>query len=68
MKSKEVIDFFGGPTKTGEALGITGQAVSQWGDDVPGPRVKSVEMAMHLEELKRDKEAKKAARRKAKED
>lgn len=67
MKSKDVIEFFGGPTRTGEALGITGQAVSQWGEFVPGPRIKSVEMAMKLEELNRKNEAKKEARRKAKE-
>lgn len=63
MKSKEVIDFFGGPAATGKALGITGQAVSQWGDEVPGPRIRTVELAMKLEEESRAKAAKKEAKR-----
>lgn len=62
MKSKQVIDFFGGPAATGKALGITSQAVSQWGEDVPGPRVKTVEMAMQIELIARAKAAKKNAK------
>lgn len=62
MKSKDVIDFFGGPTATGKALGITSQAVSKWGEDVPSSRVKTVEMAMQIEKISRAKEAKKNPR------
>lgn len=62
MKSKDVIEFFGGPAKTGAALGITGQAVSQWGEDVPSTRMKTVEMAMEIEKTIRAKAAKAAAR------
>lgn len=64
MNSKQVIEFFGGPAETGRALGITGQAVSQWGDEVPGPRRKTVEMAIQIETLRREKAAKKAAKKK----
>lgn len=54
MKSKDVIDFFGGPTATGAALGITGQAVSQWGETVPASRQAHVELATKGK-IKRDK-------------
>lgn len=35
MKSKAVFKHFGGKMATARALGITHQAVYQWGDDVP---------------------------------
>jgi hypothetical protein len=59
MKTQDVIEFFGGTGKAGAALGISSQAVSQWGPDVPASRLKTVEMAMKLEEMARAKEAKK---------
>lgn len=62
MKSKTVIEFFGGPSATGKALGITSQAVSQWGDEVPGPRIKTVQMAMQIEKSIRAKAARKSAK------
>lgn len=62
MKSKDVIEFFGGPAETGRALGITGQAVSQWGEEVPGPRKKTVELAMRLETAKRNRRAKRVTK------
>lgn len=62
MKSKTVIDFFGGTVATGKALGITSQAVSQWGEEVPGSRVKTVEMAMHLARLAKVEACKKKAK------
>lgn len=62
MKSKTVIEFFGGPSATGKALGITSQAVSQWGDEVPGPRIKTVQMAMQIERAIRAKTARRTAK------
>ena len=35
MRKKEAVEFFGGPTKLGRLLGITRQAIHQWGDEVP---------------------------------
>jgi transcriptional repressor of cell division inhibition gene dicB len=35
MRKTDVLAFFGGTIKTAAALGITGGAVSQWGDLVP---------------------------------
>lgn len=35
MKKSEAIDLFGGVRKLADALGITEQAVHQWGSDVP---------------------------------
>ena len=63
MNSKDVIAFFGGPTATGKALGIGHSAVCNWGEHVPAPRRAHVEMAMKLEQQRRDKEAKKAAKK-----
>lgn len=45
MKTKDVIDYFGGASKAASALGISTQAIYQWGDDVPGPRQAHVELA-----------------------
>ena len=63
MNSKDVIAFFGGPTATGKALGIGHSAVCNWGEHVPAPRRAHVEMAMKLEQHRRDKEARKAAKK-----
>lgn len=35
MKSSEAIAYFGGATKIASLLGISKQAVYQWGEDVP---------------------------------
>lgn len=58
MKSKDVIDFFGGPTKTGKALGITHSAVCNWPEDVPASRLAHVELVLKLERVRRAKQAK----------
>ena len=63
MNSKDVIAFFDGPTATGKALGIGHSAVCNWGEHVPAPRRAHVEMAMKLEQRRRDKEARKAAKK-----
>ena len=40
MTKQEAIDLYGGSVRAlAEALGITEQAVSQWGDSVPELRV-----------------------------
>lgn len=38
MKSKDVIDYFGGVRQTAEALGMTAAAVYLWKEDVPKTR------------------------------
>lgn len=35
MKKKTVIEYYGTGTAVAKALGITRQAVSDWGEDVP---------------------------------
>lgn len=65
MLKQEVVEFFGSCAAVGSAIGITGQAVSQWGDEVPATRVRSVEMAVK-EELERRKRAERSARTQAK--
>ena len=62
MKTKEVIEFFGGTNATARALGITQPAVSQWGEDVPASRQAHIELAMKAERERRAKEAKKQAK------
>ena len=63
MKKKHVIDFFGGNNNAARALGLTPGAVSLWGEDVPSTRAPHVELVMQLEQQRRDKEAKNAARK-----
>lgn len=63
MKTQDVLDYFGGPYAVGRALGITGQAVSQWGDNVPMSRRRSVEMAIDIEQARRIAEEKKREQR-----
>lgn len=55
LLKSEVVEFFGGPKRTGEAVGITSQAVSHWGEYVPTSRVKAVEMAMEKEASRRQR-------------
>lgn len=52
MKTKDVLAYFGSQKAIAEAIGISPPAVSQWGEEVPQSRRKSVEMAMQLEESK----------------
>lgn len=54
MKTKSVIEFFGGVRETAEALSITTQAVYGWGEDVPRTRQGHIELASKGK-LKRDK-------------
>jgi hypothetical protein len=63
MKKADVVGFFGGPYATGKALGISGQAVSKWEDEVPSSRLAHVELAMRVEQERREDEARKEARR-----
>jgi hypothetical protein len=35
MKTQDAIDLFGSKVAIAEALGISKQAVTEWGDDVP---------------------------------
>lgn len=45
MKTKDVIDHFGGVRQAAEALCISPAAVYQWGEDVPRARQAHVELA-----------------------
>lgn len=66
MHKQAVLDFFGGPYALGKAIGITGQAVCLWGDEVPKSRVKAVEMAMAIELDRRERDKRREARLQAK--
>lgn len=44
VKTRDAIAFFGSATKLAEALGITKQAVSKWGERVPEPRDYQIEV------------------------
>lgn len=46
MRKDEAIEFFGGAKALATAIGITPAAVTNWGDEVPMGRRKSVRMAM----------------------
>lgn len=35
MKTKDVVEHFGGVRKAADALGISTQAIYSWGDEVP---------------------------------
>lgn len=65
MKKADVVEFFGGPYATAKALGISGQAVSKWEEDVPQSRKSHVELVMKMEAKRRDLAAKRAAKREA---
>jgi len=43
MKSKDVIDYFGGVRQTADALGMTASAVYLWKEDVPKTRQAHIE-------------------------
>jgi DNA-binding transcriptional regulator YdaS (Cro superfamily) len=42
MKKQDVLSHFGGVKATANALGITSQAVSQWGEIVPKDSQKTI--------------------------
>ncbi|MDR5867271.1 Cro/CI family transcriptional regulator [Halomonas koreensis] len=44
MKKADAIDHFGSPSKLAKALGITIQAIGQWGDTVPRSRQYELEV------------------------
>ena len=52
MKKTEAIKLFGGLSELAEALGITTQAISQWGDDVPQLRVYQINEIIALRKAK----------------
>lgn len=54
MKTKDVLDYFGGVRQTAEALGMTTSAVYLWKEEVPKTRQAHVEAATKGK-VKRDK-------------
>lgn len=54
MKTKDVLEYFGGARQTAEALSLSAAAVYQWGEDVPKTRQAHVEAATNGK-IKRDK-------------
>jgi transcriptional repressor of cell division inhibition gene dicB len=46
MTTKEAIDRFGGTDRLAEALGITRQAIYQWGEAVPELRQFQIEVIL----------------------
>lgn len=60
MKTNDVFLYFGSKTKTGEALGITKAAISQWGEKVPPLRAYEIERLTNGE-LKVDQDYKQAS-------
>lgn len=54
MKTKDVIDYFGGVRQAAEALGLSASAVYLWDEDVPRTRQAHVE-AVTKGKIKRDK-------------
>lgn len=61
MKAQDVFDHFGGIRPAAEALGMTTQALYQWGDEVPKTRQAHVELVTKGK-VKRDKPAYGAAK------
>lgn len=45
MKTKDVINHFGGVRETAKALGLTTQAIYAWGETVPPSRHSHVTLA-----------------------
>lgn len=58
MKTQDVINFFGGAREAAEALGLSTQAIYQWGTDVPRTRQAHIELATKGK-VKRDKDSRK---------
>lgn len=48
MTKTEILTLFDGPTELAQLLGITTQAVSQWKDDEPIPRVQYLRLRYEL--------------------
>lgn len=57
MKSEAVFKFFGSKSKAARALGISPQAITWWGDEVPKTRQAHVRDAMTIEMWRREAEA-----------
>ncbi len=57
MSKDEAIDAFGSAQALANALGITVQAVSQWGEDVPELRVFQIKCILADIEAKRGRDA-----------
>jgi hypothetical protein len=45
MKTKAVIEYFGGVRQAAEALNLSTQAIYGWGEEVPAPRQAHVQLA-----------------------
>lgn len=57
MKTDHAIRFFGSRRKMAEALGITTQAIYQWGDEIPRLRSYEIlEMQANINRQKSDDE------------
>lgn len=55
MRKMDAIEIFGSARALANAIGITEQAVSQWGDDVPELRVYQIrELARELSAIAHD--------------
>lgn len=54
MKTKTVIEHFGGARQAAEALSLSTQAIYAWGEDVPVSRQAHVELASKGK-IKRDR-------------
>lgn len=54
MKTKDVLEFFGGARQTAEALGLSASAVYLWGEEVPRTRQAHIEL-VSKGRLKKDK-------------
>ena len=54
MKTKEVLEYFGGARQTAEALGLSTAAVYLWNEEVPKTRQAHIEL-VSKGKLKREK-------------
>jgi DNA-binding transcriptional regulator YdaS (Cro superfamily) len=59
MRTDETIEFFGDQTELAKAIGITPQAICQWGAEVPKSRRTSVRLAMKARADQLEQDAKK---------
>ncbi|MEZ8095806.1 Cro/CI family transcriptional regulator [Photobacterium swingsii] len=44
MMKSDVLEFFGGPKNTADALGLSPASVSQWGEEIPPLRAFQIEL------------------------
>lgn len=59
MNTKETIDYFEDRATLAKAIGISVQAIAQWGDAVPRSRREAVRQAMKERANQLEKDAKK---------